>query len=89
MAAQFQMDPQVTLSGLTGAGMTAQHAVASSMPALQVGTYDAPYMTTLGAIVGVLTADLEGSVDFGLANSAASVTTVESTESSNVSVLTT
>lgn len=88
MAAKFQMDPEATVSGLTGAGMTAQQALASGAPALVVGSYVAPHSTTLGAILATLSAVTEGSVDFGLANSAASVATMESTESSNASVLT-
>jgi hypothetical protein len=88
MAAKFEMDPQATSTGLTGAGLTASQSIAAGIPQLPVGNYTAGYMTALGALLGAWIADAEGLVTQGLATSAGSVAAVEGTEGPNAASLT-
>jgi hypothetical protein len=88
MSANFEMDPQAAGAGLAGAGLARSQAIAAGIPQLPVGTYTAPYMTALGALLGAWMAEAEGLVMQGLATSAGSVAAVEGAEGPNAASLT-
>lgn len=77
------MDPQGTETGLTTAGQCRAQTLAGSVPALPVGNYIAGYSTTAAAILATLSAELTGRVGSGLANTASSVSSTETTETAN------
>lgn len=89
MAAKFEMDPEATANGLIGAATTRSQAVAAGIPNLPVGNYVAPYMTTLGALLGAGVAELEATVEFGMAAAVSSTTAVQGTQDANTADLTT
>ena len=89
MAQSFEMDPQGTATGLTTAGETRATAAASGVPALPVGNYIAGYSTAASAVLATLSAELTGTVSTGLANTATTVESTETTEAANQARLTT
>ena len=88
MATTFEMDPESTRAGLGAAGLAAQAGVAAGLaPALPNGEYTAPYAAAGQNLLSMLAAETAALVEFGLVNSAASVTTAEMAESQNVGEL--
>jgi hypothetical protein len=83
MAHGFEMDPQGTAAGLSTAGETRAAAAASGIPALPTGNYIAGYSTAATAVLATLNAELTGSVSTGLANTATTAASTETTEAAN------
>jgi hypothetical protein len=89
MAHSFEMDPQATATGLTSAGETRAAAASSGIPALPVGNYVAGYSTEATAVLATLSAELTGIVSTGMANTATTVGSTETTEAANQASLST
>ena len=83
MADSFQMDPQRTGSGLTGAGRSRSAPATRAVPALPMGNYITSYSTTATEILATLSGQLVVDVGFGVTNAGTSVTRTETTEAAN------
>ena len=88
MADSFQMDPQRTGNGLTGAGRSRSRPATGGIPALPEGNYITGYSTTATAILATLGVELTDSVSFGVATAASSAARTETTEAANQASLT-
>jgi uncharacterized membrane protein YhiD involved in acid resistance len=89
MSRSFEMDPQGTAAGLTTAGETRATAAAVGVPALSGGSYIAGYSTAATAVLATLSAELTRTVSTGLANTATTVESTDTTEAANQASLTT
>jgi hypothetical protein len=78
-----------TLGGLAAAAAARGATAGAGLPALPVGTYIAPYTAELALLLASASANLAAKVAFGSVTSAASVTSVETTEQLSTGVLTT
>jgi uncharacterized membrane protein YhiD involved in acid resistance len=89
MAQGLEMDPRGTAAGLTTAGETRATAAAVGVPALPGGSYIAGYSTAATAVLVTLSAELTRTVSTGLANTATTVQSTDTTEAANKASLTT
>ncbi|GJJ24060.1 hypothetical protein [Mycolicibacterium mageritense] len=83
----FAMDAEDTRSKLGAAGLAAQSGVAAGMPTLPTDQYLAPYAAGLSALLATVNVEAAVLAEFGLVNSAASVTAIEAAESENAGQL--
>ncbi|ORV21641.1 hypothetical protein [Mycolicibacterium mageritense] len=89
MASSMHMSAPDTLGGLAAAAAARGATAGAGLPALPFGTYIAPYTAELELLLASASANLAAKVAFGSVTSAASVTSVETTEQLSTGVLTT
>jgi hypothetical protein len=89
MAQGFEIDPQGTSAGLTTAGETRATAAAAGVPSLPVGNYIAGYSTAATSVLAAMSAELTGTVSTGMANTATTVQSTDTTEAANQASLAT
>ena len=88
MADSFQMDPQRTGNGLTGAGRSRSAPATRAIPALPEGHYITGYSGAAKGVLATLSGELVADVGFGVTNAGNSVGRTETTEAANQASLT-
>lgn len=90
MAANFEMDPQATGSGLNAAGQVrCKSAGRAGTVETPMGNYTAEFAGTVRGLLAAAGAHLGAAAAGGLASTALSVTTIEGAETANANILTT
>lgn len=89
MASSIHMSASDSLGGLAAAAAARGCTAGAGLPALPVGTYIAPYTAELALLLAAAATRLTAKVAVGSVTSAASVTSVETTEELSAGVLTT
>ena len=88
-ATAFEMNPHGTNTGLSSAGQSRAQAIGGGIPALPSGIYVGGYSAAAGAVLAALGGQVAGTVAAGVAQTAVSVTTTETTEAQHQLVLST
>ncbi|MBB3606399.1 hypothetical protein FHT40_006090 [Mycolicibacterium sp. BK556] len=85
--AEFAMEPESTSAGLTSAGQLRAQVLASGLPVLPVGNYVSGYSALVEAVLAGYTADLSERVAKGMTQAATSVATMQNTEQTGQTIL--